>query len=170
MPVQNCSLLKAIKVNSDHMENGSFFMGSRFAPSICRSVIEENGRDVIWGKAEEEIELILQLHLRRIFGQHVPIKNVRLIWEGDDSYTEDDEEKSIIRRSDYRAIFIQGKEIESFKDTQRATADYYAPYCSLDTEDVDGTYLVCRKINTTDWDRLMVEICVRSIRLKAESS
>lgn len=164
MPIQNCSLLKSIKVRSDDLENGSFLIDSRFASSVCRSVIEENGRDIIWGKAEQEIELILKQHVRRILNAWIDIKNVRIYWDWDENKDDKDEDRPF-RRSEYRAAFLQPREIENYRSVNSEEKGFYDRFCKIDSSLPEGSYVVCRKLNLTDWDRLMVKLAVRGLPL-----
>lgn len=162
MPVQNCSLLKGIRIRSDELVGGGFFIGSRFAPSICRSVAEENGRDIIWGKSEQEIELIIRLHVRKLLGRNINILNVKIFWEWDE-LPEEEVEEPPFRRTDYKAIFLNAAEREIFNTVDRQSGKYYDSFCSLDSAKEGGSYLVCRKIPNKDWDRLMTTIAIRSL-------
>lgn len=162
MPIQNCSLVKSIKVISDDLANGNYLLDSRYASSICRSVIEENGRDIIWGKAEQEIELILRQHVRRILNRWIDIKTVRIFWEWND-VQEDQEESKPFRRSDYRAAFLGSKEIEDFKSINKEENNFYSQYCKIDSSMPEGSYVVCKKLSIKDWDRLMVKLSVKGL-------
>ncbi len=163
MPVQNCALVRGIMVYSDEIENGSFFIGSRFAPSLCRSISSEKGRGIIWGKAEEEMEEILRIHIRKVLKKFYRIKSIRIIWEGDEDFSVDEEEKTFVRRSNYRAIYIFGKEKLGYMETDHESGGKYSKFCRIESEDATGTYLVCNKIRKEDWDDLMVSICIRSM-------
>lgn len=162
MPIQNCSLLKSIRITSDELEHGSYLIDSRFASSVCRSVIEENGRDVIWGQAEQEIELVLKLHIRRLLNTWINIKNVRIYWDWDEDQEENAYEQPF-RRSDYRAAFLVSKEIENYKEINREENDFYGKSCRIDSGTPEGGYLVCRKLSLSDWDRLMVKLSIRDL-------
>ncbi len=162
MPIQNCSLLKSIKIISDDLENGNFLIDSRFASSVCRSVIEENGRDIIWGKAEQEIELVLRQHIRRILNRSIDIKNLRIFWEWDEENNKAEEVKPF-RRSDYRAAFLQPAEVKNYDEINAQEELYYGKFCSIDSSQPEGSYLVCKKMPLADWDRLMVKISVKGL-------
>lgn len=164
VPVQNCSLLQGIRIYSDKLHNSSFLLGSRFAPSICRSIVSENGRDVLWGKAEEEVEAIIKTHIRRILKKNIPLKNVRLLWEGDETDL-DDVNQAPVRRSNIRAIYLFGREKEAISSITGDIKKIFKVSCKWDSSDDVGGYLVCRDISIDDWDRLMVEISIRSLPL-----
>lgn len=162
MPVQNCSLLKGIRIYSDELHNGSFLLGPRYAPSICRSIISETGRDVLWGKAEEEVMLIIITHLRRILKRSVFVRNVRLLWEVEYE-EEDEEEQPPVRRGNVRAIYLFGKEKEAITSLKGNKNGVFKQFCKWDQSDEQGGYLICRGIALNDWDKLMVEISMRSL-------
>ncbi len=159
--------MRGIRVISDSIENGSFYIGSRFAPSICRSVTGEKGRDIIWGKAEEEIELVLGDHVRKILGFRLSVKNVRLVWEGDEDLPPEDD-NMVVRRGNYRAIYLHGKEKEAYLSAEKVIANKFRQFCNLESQTEEGSYLVCRKIRLEEWDRIMVNIVVRSLPINHE--
>ncbi|AKA48978.1 hypothetical protein IX51_07585 [uncultured archaeon] len=155
--------MKSIRIFSDDLEGGNFLLGSRFAPSICRSIIEENGRDVIWGKAEEEVEMIIRVHVRKIMGRSISIRNVRIFWEWDEAPDEENDDDTVFRRTDYKAVYLHGKEMNFYTEVNSNENGHFGKFCRMDSKEEGGCYLVCRKIPLGDWDRLMVGVSMREL-------
>lgn len=165
VPLQNCSLLRGIRILSDSLENGSYFLGSRFAPSVCRSIVSETNRDILWGKADQEVEDILKRHSRKLLGGELQIRAVKLVWEGDDGL-EESPAPNTVRRTNVRAIYLFGQEKDAANSLGGAEKVIMNRFCKLEKSGPDGCYLVCKEISRDDWDRLMVHISVKSLPIQ----
>lgn len=166
MAIQNCSLLKGIRIFSDELENNSYMIGSKLAPSVCRSIISENGRDVLWGKAEQEVELIIKSHCKKILKRDVEIENILLIWEdmGNDEFGN----TGAVRRSNIRSIYLHGKEKESISAFTSEAKRSFRQYCKWEPSEDVGGYLTCKDMELDLWDVLMVDVAIRSLPLKEQ--
>lgn len=162
MPIQNCSLIRGIRIYSEDLQGGNVLIGSEFSQSICRSVIEENGRDVIWGKAEEEIDLIIRLHVRKILGRSILIKNVRIHWD-EMGLPDGEEESPRFRRSDYKAVFLNDGERTIYNSINEESGKFFDKYCTINADKDGGSYLVCKKMPPGDWDALLVKLTIRRL-------